>query len=119
VATYPALEHRESRIGRWFRARRLRLALLIGAVETLAIAVTDATWRWALVVAAVVFLFYWFVGRKTRYDAVRQISWTAAASQLLPVLVPVIAALVGFFVIVAVIILAVVMIALLYLDRGA
>ena len=99
MATYPVLEHRESRVGRWFRARRLRLALLIGAVA--------------------VFLFYWFVGRKTRFEAVRQISWTAAASQLLPVLVPVIAALVGFFVIVAVIILAVVMIALLYLDRGA
>lgn len=119
MATSSVLEHRESRLGRWFRARRLRLALLIGAVETLVIGVTDATWRWALVIAAAVFLFYWFVGRKTKYDSVHQISWTAAASQLMPVLVPVIAAIVGFFVIVAVVILAVAMIALLYLDRRA
>jgi hypothetical protein len=119
VTTYPVLEHRQSRFSRWFRARRLRIALLVGAIETLAIVLTDATWRWALVVAAIVFAFYWFVGRKSKYDSVRQISWTAAASQLLPVLVPVVVALVGFFVIVAVVVLAVLMVAMLYLDRRA
>jgi hypothetical protein len=119
VTTYPVLEHRQSRFARWFRPRRLRIALLIGAVETLAIVLTDATWRWALVLAAIVFALYWFLGRKSRHESIRQISWTAAASQLLPVLVPVFVALVGVFVIVAVVVLAVLMVGMLYLDRRA
>ena len=63
MVTFPVVEPGQSRLGRWLRARRLRLALLIGAAETLLIVFTDATWRWALVLAAVVFAFYWFVGR--------------------------------------------------------
>lgn len=119
MTTYPVLEHGQSRLGRWFRARRLRLALLIGAVETLVIVFTDATWRWALLLAAIIFAFYWFVGRKTRRDAVHQLSWTAAASQIMPVLVPVVAVLVGTLVIVALVLLTVIMLGLLYLDRRA
>jgi hypothetical protein len=119
VTTYPVLEHRESRFTRWFRTRKLRVALLVGAVETLAVVLTDATWRWALVLAAIVFALYWFVGRRSKHESVRQISWTAAASQLLPVLAPVLVALVGFFVIVAVVVLALLMAAMLYLDRRA
>lgn len=119
MATYPVLEHGRSRTGRWLRARRLRLALLVGALETVVIVFTDDTWRWALVLAALVFAFYYFVGRKARWDVVREVSWTAAASQILPVLVPVVVVLVGMLVIAAVIALAVIMIGLLYLDRRA
>jgi hypothetical protein len=119
VTTYPVVEHGASRLGRWLRVRRLRLALLVGALETIAIVFTGATWRWALVAAALVFAFYWLVGRNTKHDAVRQLSWTAAASQLMPVVVPVLAAFVATLVIVAVVALALVMVALLYLDRRA
>lgn len=119
MTAYPIVEPRHSRLGRWFRARRLRLALLLGALETLVIVFTDATWRWAVLVAALIFAIYWFVGRKTRHDSIHQVSWTAAASQIMPVLVPVVAVLVGTLVIVALVFLAVVMLALLYLDRRA
>jgi hypothetical protein len=119
VTTYPVLEHGQSRLGRWFRARRLRLGLLIGAAETLLVLFTSATWRWALIFAALVFAFYWFVGRKTRHDSVHQISWTLAASQTFPVLLPVVAVFVGTLVIVGLVLLALVMLGLLYLDRRA
>jgi hypothetical protein len=119
MTTYPVLEHGQSRLGRWFRARRLRLALLIGAAETLLILFTSATWRWALVLAAIVFAFYWFVGRKTRYDTIHQISWTLAASQTFPVLLPVVAVFVSTLVIIALVFLAIAMLGLLYLDRRA
>ena len=119
MTTYPVLEHGQSRLGRWFRARRLRLGLLIGAAETLLVLFTSATWRWALIFAALVFAFYWFVGRKTRHDSVHQISWTLAASQTFPVLLPVVAVFVGTLVIVGLVLLALVMLGLLYLDRRA
>lgn len=117
MATYPVIEHRSSRLSRWLRARRLRIALLIGALETVWIIFTDATWRWAVVIAAAAFLFHIFIGRKVRFESVRQLSWTAAASQFMPVLVPLLAAVAFVVVVVAVVILALVVVALLIVER--
>ena len=118
MTTYPVIEQPTgSRLSRWLRARRLRIALLIGAVETVWIIFTDATWRWALVIAAAVFLFHFFIGRKIRFESVRQLSWTAAASQFMPVLVPLVAVIVGTLIAVAIIVLALVVLGLLLLDR--
>ncbi len=119
MATYPALEHGQSRAGRWFRARRLRLALLIGGLEALLVVFGDLRWFWVVGVALVIFAFHVLVGRKSRFDSVRQVSWTAAASQLLPVLVPLLVVVIGTLVVVAVVVLALAMLAFLYLDRRA
>lgn len=117
MTTYPAVEHREQRPPGWVRARRYQLALLVGVAETLVILFTDATWRWALVLAAVVFLLHFLLGRKSRYESVRQFSWAAAASQIMPVLVPVLAVFVATIAIAAVIVLALVVLAMLVLNR--
>jgi hypothetical protein len=101
----------------WLRENRLRIAVLVGAIETLAIAFTGATWRFALVLAAVAFAFYLLVGRRTANAIVRDVAWTGAASQVLPVLVPVIIYAVGLIVVIGVVVLAVVIAAMLYLDR--
>jgi hypothetical protein len=119
MATYPVIEHRTSRAGRWLRARRLRIAFLIALVETLLILppIDVLDWFPVLAIAVVAFAFYLFVGRKSRFDAVRQLSWTAAASQVFPVVVPVVVVVVGTLVVVAVIALLLVVGALLFLDR--
>jgi hypothetical protein len=119
VATYPVIEHRTTRAGRWLRERRLRIAFVIAVVETLLILppIDVLGWFPVLAIALIVFAFYFFVGRKSRYDTVRQLSWTAAASQVLPVFVPVVVVIVGTLVIIAVIALLVVIGALLFLDR--
>jgi hypothetical protein len=119
MATYPVVEHREGRLSRWLRARRLRIALLIGVLEALFVVFGDLGWFWVVGIALLVFAFYYFVGRTTRFDAVHQISWTAAVSQLLPLLVPLLVVLIGTLVIVAVVVLALAMAAFLYLDRRA
>jgi hypothetical protein len=111
------IEHGGGRPARWLRANRLKIALLLGAAETLAILLTDATWAWALVVAAVIFAFHLWVGRKSQNETVRELSWAAAGSQLLPVLVPVIAFFVTAIAVIAVVVLAVVIGAMLFLDR--
>jgi hypothetical protein len=117
VASAPPTEPAERHGRSWLRENRLRIAILVGAIETLAVAFTDATWRFALVVAAVTFAVYVLVGRRTENAYVRDLSWTAAASQILPVIVPVIIYAVGLIAVIGVIVLAVVIAAMLYLDR--
>jgi hypothetical protein len=119
VATYPVIEHRTTRAGRWLRARRLRIAFAIAVVETILILppIDALGWFPVLAIALIVFAFYFFVGRKSRYDTLRELSWTAAASQVLPVFVPVVVVVLGTLVIIAVVALLVVVGALLFLDR--
>src|SRR5918999_4196175 len=97
MTTYPVIEHRTTRAGRWLRARRLRIAFAIAVVETLLILppIDRLDWFPVLAIAAVVFGLYIFVGRKSRNDTVRQVSWTAAMSQVLPVFIPIIVVIVG------------------------
>jgi hypothetical protein len=93
--------------------------LLIAVVETLLILPPLDVLGWfpVLAIAVAVFAFWFFVGRKSRFDTVREVSWTAAMSQLLPVFVPVIVVIVGTLVLVAVIALLVVVGALLLFNR--
>lgn len=119
MATYPVVEHRSTRAGRWLRARRLRIAFLIAVVETLLILppIDALGWFPVLAIAVAVFAFYFFVGRKSRFDTVRELSWTAAVSQLLPVFVPVIVVIVGTLVIVALVAVLLIVGVILFLDR--
>lgn len=119
MATYPVIEHRTSRAGRWLHERRLRIAFVVAVVETLLILppIDVLGWFPVLAIAVAAFAFYFFVGRKSRFDTVRQVSWTAAASQVLPVLIPLVLVVVGTLVVIAVIGLLVVVGALLFLDR--
>lgn len=119
MTTYPVIEHRTTRAGRWLRARRLRIAFAIAVVETLLILppIDLLDWFPVLAIAAVVFAFYIFVGRKSRHDSVRQVSWTAAMSQVLPVFIPVIVVIVGTLVIVALVAVLIIVGVILFLDR--
>ena len=117
MTTYPVIEHGTTRAGRWLRARRLRIAFAIAVVETLLVVTNVLGWFAVLAIAALVFAFYLFVGRKTRFDTLRQLSWTAAVSQLLPLTVPFVVLALGTLVVVAVIALFVVVGALLFFGR--
>lgn len=117
MTSYPVVEHGEGRLSRWVRERRIRLALLIGLAESLLIVFGDLPWFWAVLVAAGVFAFYFLVGRSTRYVAVRELSWVAALSQTLPVLIPVAVAIAGLVLLVGVVVVALLVLALLVLGR--
>ena len=117
MATYPVLEHRETRTGRWFRGNRLRIAFLVALAETILVVANVLQWRWALLLAAAVFAFHFFVGRRVRYEAVRQLSWAAAVSQTLPVLVPFVALVVSTLIVLGVVAAAVVVLAFVIFGR--
>jgi hypothetical protein len=117
VATYPVLEHRAGRTSRWLRAHRVRIAFLAALAETALVIADVLQWRWALVIAGIIFAFHFFVGRRSGYASVRQLSWTAAVSQTLPVLVPFIAVLLGTLVVLGIVVAAFVVLALVILGR--
>jgi hypothetical protein len=110
----PVLEGGSTRMGRWLRERRLRLALWVAVVEGLLVALTPDLTKWTVLVLGVILLaFYMVAGRNIRWDVARQLSWIAAASQALAILVVILAFVLGLLAIVAIIVFA--LIALVYL----
>jgi hypothetical protein len=115
--TTPAIEAREQGAGPWLEARRLRLALLIGLVESLAVIVGDFGWFWVLAAAIAATALYIFVGRRTGSHLLREILWILAASQLIAVIVPVLWQVFKFFAIVALVAMAGILLVILLMDR--
>jgi hypothetical protein len=111
------LEHRTSRTGRWLREHRLRIGLGVAIFEGAAIAF-DALSAWlAVAIAIAVIAFYFAAGRKFVSDTLRQLSWTAALSQVLVMLVPLVLIVFTTVVLLAVGILAAVALLALVADR--
>ncbi len=113
----PMLEGGSTRMGRWLRERRLRLALWVAVLEGLLVALTHDLTRWTvLVIAVIVLAFYIVAGRSMRWDVARQLSWIAAASQALAILVIIVAFILGLLAIVLVALFAVIALAYLFSD---
>ena len=111
------VEHRSTPLGRWLRARRLRLAAWIAVGEGVLVLIHAVPRLLAIVLAAAVVLFYFAFGRQLRPDSLRQVSWIGAMSQALVILVPVLAALLWGVGVVALAILAVLALVVLLQDR--
>jgi hypothetical protein len=113
----PMIEAGSTRIGRWLRERRLRLALWVAVIEGLLVALTPDLTKWTVLIIGVVLLaFYMVAGRHMRWDVGRQLSWIAAASQALAILVVILAFVLKLVAIVAVVIFALVALAYLFSD---
>ena len=117
VASEILIEHGETRLARRLRSNRYKVALAIAALEGILVLVGAIPW-WIVVLLAVVSLAgYVGWGREHESADVRVVTWTAAVSQLLVVLVPVVAGLVVVLAAVVVVLLAAVALAALLLDR--
>jgi hypothetical protein len=113
----PMIEAGTTRTGRWLRERRIRLTLWVAVIEGLLVAITADLTKWTvLVIAAILLAFYVVAGRHLRWDVGRQLSWIAAASQALAILVVVLAFVLGFVAIVAVVIFAIIALVYLFSD---
>jgi hypothetical protein len=113
----PVLEGGSTRMGRWLRERRLRLALWVAVVEGLLVALTPDLTKWTVLVIGVIMLaFYIVAGRNIRWDVARLLSWIAAASQALAILVVILAFVVGLLAIVAIVAFAIIALVYLFSD---
>jgi hypothetical protein len=113
----PAIEAGERGRGNWFRERRLRLALLIGLVESLLVVWGGLGWFWVLALAAAAVALYAFVSRRPRFQGLRDVAWILAASQLIAVMVPVLWAVAKVFAVVILVAMAALLLLMLLMDR--
>jgi|SRR5829696_2057561 len=114
---YPVLEHGTTQRNRWFRANRFRIALGVAVVETILIVANVLSWFLAIGIATLVFALYLVIRRKVQNPAIRQIAWTAALSQMVPVFIPLLLVLATTIAIITIAIFALVIAVLLFTDR--
>jgi hypothetical protein len=117
VASSPVIEAGNGGHGLWLQQRRLRLALLVGLVESVLVLAGGLRWFWVLALAAVAVALYIFVARGVRSRPLRELAWIFAASQLIAVLVPVLWEVAKFFAIVLLVLMAAALLVMLLLDR--
>ena len=111
------IEGGSSSTGRWLRERRLKLALWIAVFEGIVVAIRGDISRWTVVaVAALVLVIYVLLRDNIRWDAARQVLWIVAASQVLALLVVILAFVVGVIALVLVGLFALVALAYLFSD---
>ena len=113
----PMIEAGTTRTGRWLRERRIRLALWVAVIEGLLVAITPDLTKWTvLVIGAILLGFYIVAGRNMRWDVGRQLSWIAAASQALAILVVILAFVLEYVAILAVVVFAIIALVYLFSD---
>lgn len=114
----PAIEAGSTRGGRWLRERRIRIALWVAVIEGLIAAFSQDIGRWTILVMAVIVLaFYIVAGRQLKWDVARQLSWIAAASQVLAILVIIFAFVLKLVAIVIIVGFALVALVYLFTDH--
>jgi hypothetical protein len=110
----PVIESGSSRAGRWLKERRLKLALWIAALEGIVVALRGDVSRWTVIaIAALVLIIYMLARHNLRWDAARQVVWIVAASQVMAVLVVILAFVIGELALILVVLFAIA--ALVYL----
>ncbi len=113
------IEHRSSRMGRWLRARRTRIALWIAVIEGIIVAFAHDVSRWTVIAIAIPLLALYVVwGRNAGSDTVRQLTWIGGASQSLAVVVVVLSFFVAWLALVIAGIFAAIALLFLLVDRG-
>jgi Ca2+/Na+ antiporter len=111
------IDAHSTRASRWLRERRLRLALWIAVLEGIVVAVRGDISRWTVVVIAALVLFlYMSLRERVRWDAARQILWIVAASQVMALLVAILAFFVFAFALILVVLFAIVALVYLFSD---
>ena len=113
----PVIDSDSTKVGRWLRARRVRLAIWVAVIEGLIVAIGDDISKWTVMILAIAVLALYFVaGRNLKWDVGRQLAWIAAASQVLALLVALFAFIVWGIALGAVVILAILALVYLYSD---
>ena len=103
--------------GGWLEQRRIRLAAWIAAAEGIVVLFSHDITKWTVIVLAVVGSVAWLGGRESRSRTVRQVLWIFAASQLLAVILVILAWILKLAIILAVVVLAIGGLAYLFIER--
>ena len=113
----PVIEHGTTRTGRWLRRHRTKIAFWIAVAEAIALIFGLVSRPGAILVAVVILIAYFWLGRRLHSPFARDLAWIAAVSQALVALVPVLLFVVTGLAIVAVAILAIAALIVLFGRR--
>lgn len=111
------IEHGSNRLGRRLRGSRLQIALVVALVEGVLVLVGAIHWWVVALLAIGAVALYVMAGRTAKREEVRAASWILAVSQVVVVLVPVLALILTAFAVVALVLFAVVALVVLLRDR--
>jgi hypothetical protein len=111
------LEHGSSRPARWLRTHRLRITLWIALGEALLVVLHVLSWWAVVLLAALAVAVWWYAGRSSRSDVLRQGSWIAAVSQLLVTMVPIVLFVATTIAIAVVVLFAIAALVFLFTER--
>ena len=117
MASQLLIEHGESRLARRVRHNRYKVALAIAAIEGILVLAGAIPWWLVVLLALGALAAYVGWGRDHESADVRVVTWTAAVSQLVVVLVPVLAGALVVLMAVVVVACAALALAALLLDR--
>jgi hypothetical protein len=117
MASQILIEHGESRLTRRVRHNRYKIALAIAALEGILVLAGAIPWWLVVFLALAALAAYVGWGREHESSDVRVITWTAAVSQLIVVLVPMLAGALVVLAALAVVALAAIALAALLIDR--
>lgn len=113
-----AIEHGSSRPGHWLRSRRLRIALVVAALEALLVAIFHDVSQWTVIgLALLATLLYWYAGRTSRSETFKQLTWIFAVSQLAAVVAALVAFIVFWTAIILVVVFAAIALFFVLTDR--
>ena len=110
------LEHGDTPRSRRLRRNRLRVAVVIAALEGILVLAGVIPW-WAVFAAAAVAIAVEVAVREVTWPALRQVTWIAAVSQLTVVLVPIAAAILTLLAVLVLVVIALVAVAALLYRR--
>jgi hypothetical protein len=113
----PVIEHGSTRTGRWLRRNRIKIAFWIAVAEAIALVFGLVNRPGAIVIAVLILIAYFWLGRRFRSPFARDLAWIAAVSQALVALVPVLLFVLTGLAIVAVAILAIAALIVLFGRR--
>jgi hypothetical protein len=103
--------------GGWLRARRTRFALWIALGEGIVVAVLSDVTKWTVVALAALAAIVWVFGRHAGSSTLRQVLWIFAVSQLLALLLVLLAVFFKWLLILGLVAFAVIGLAFLFFDR--
>lgn len=107
-----------SATGRSWIGPRTKIALAIAFVEGIIVWVGHDVSRWMVFGIAIPFVLLWTVwGRKSNRRLIREVTWTAAASQALALVLVILAVILSWLALVLAVLLAVVALLFLFADR--
>jgi hypothetical protein len=111
------IEYGSTPRSRWLHARRFKIALGIALAEGVLV-LAHVIPAWIAILVGIAVLGYWFlIGRNHRSQVVRDAGWTAAMSQVVVVVVPLLAFVLTTLAIFVLVLIAVVALVALLADR--